>query len=462
MAFVGLLLAFPSFLIGSVCYYDGQHHDARLCLHVALTAARYGAACVNHCKLVAIEPIYDEGAPAAAKVVLMNKCTVVDRLTNTQHTVYAKTIVNATGPFSDAVRRAVDAGHENKVKPSHGTHITLPHRYAPRDRAMLIPSNDGRVIFCISYLGHCIAGTTDALAPVEESPQAPERDVQFILANLSAHLGPIDRSEVLSVWCGIRPLAAPETASADGAPQSIVREHSIHLNAARRVLSITGGKWTTYRKMAADAVETLVSGGLLQATVTEGAPVTADIVLHGARALQQYTNVPLAAGAPPPPSHFAKPYWGAAHALAGRAEYRGIPAAQMLYWLQTYGDAAEEVCRTAIEVAAAEGDVLRDESDDDTALHRWRTARLLCPDAPTPIWSTDVDVVYSCHREHCARAQDFLCRRSGIAFLSEAAARAAVDRVCSVMAKELGWSPARVSEEAADALRYLQSFVAKQ
>ena len=327
---------------------------------------------------------------------------------------------------------------------------------------MLVPSSDGRVLFCINYQGHCIAGTTDVETDVREAPRAPEKDVEFILENMRPLLGDIDRSEVLSTWCGIRPLAAPE-GSADGkasSSQSIVREHSIATDKVARTLSITGGKWTTYRKMAEDAVNSLMDAGLVDKSVmkvTAKASPTEDIVLYGAQRFDPtVVNLNIRSN---------------------------VPFETLDHWRSTYGDQYETLYGMALEAAKhkkaapakAGGDVPASASapsavppssfftpgrieglgEDETkmALPPAKLTRL-APSLPV----LDVDVVYSARYESCERVQDFIARRSSMAFLNVRETKAAIPAIAELMAKEKKWSGSRKSAEIADAYNYLETF----
>ena len=173
-------------------------------------------------------------------------------------TVVCKGIINATGPFSDALLTLDNPSHKPIVQASSGIHITLPNYYSPRNMGLLDPStSDGRVIFFLPWQGNTIAGTTDTAATVEREPLAQEEEIRWVLEEVRRYLAPdikVRRGDVLSAWSGLRPLVRnPNAASTEG----LVRNHMIHVSDSG-LLTIAGGKWTTYRAMAQETVDEAV------------------------------------------------------------------------------------------------------------------------------------------------------------------------------------------------------------
>jgi glycerol-3-phosphate dehydrogenase len=167
-------------------------------------------------------------------------------------------IVNATGPFSDTLLSMDNPSHQPIVQASSGIHITLPNYYSPRTMGLLDPAtSDGRVIFFLPWQGNTIAGTTDTPADVQENPKAQEDEIRWVLEEVRRYLSPdikVRRGDVLSAWSGLRPLVRnPNAASTEG----LVRNHMIHVSDSG-LLTIAGGKWTTYRAMAEETVDTAV------------------------------------------------------------------------------------------------------------------------------------------------------------------------------------------------------------
>ena len=167
-------------------------------------------------------------------------------------------VINATGPFSDALLTLDNPSHNPIVQPSSGVHITLPNYYSPRKMGLLDPAtSDGRVIFFLPWQGNTIAGTTDTPATVSREPRASEDDIRWLLEEVRNYLSPdikVRRGDVLSAWSGLRPLVRnPGAASTEG----LVRNHMIHVSDSG-LLTIAGGKWTTYRAMAEETIDTAI------------------------------------------------------------------------------------------------------------------------------------------------------------------------------------------------------------
>jgi glycerol-3-phosphate dehydrogenase len=242
----------PEGLTGGVVYYDGQFDDSRLAITLLRTAMDHGALALNYAPVTGL--IKEAGRIAGV--------TARDSETGEELTLRAKVVVNATGVFADAVRRMDEPGAEAMLSPSQGIHIVLDKSFLPGDHGVMIPkTDDGRVLFAVPWHGKVVVGTTDT--PVEETPLEPrplQEEVEFLLAHAGRYLakdpGPED---VLSVFVGLRPLVK---AGAGGATASLSREHVLVVSPAGLV-TINGGKWTTYRNMAEDTVNRAAEvGGL--------------------------------------------------------------------------------------------------------------------------------------------------------------------------------------------------------
>lgn len=179
-------------------------------------------------------------------------------------------VINATGPFTDSLLTLDNPSHKPIVQPSSGIHITLPNYYSPRTMGLLDPAtSDGRVIFFLPWQGNTIAGTTDTPAAVEAEPRAPEEEIRWILEEVRRYLSPdikVRRGDVLSAWSGLRPLVRNPSASTT---EGLVRNHMIYVSNSG-LLTIAGGKWTTYRAMAEEAVDEAVKVFGLENKVTNG------------------------------------------------------------------------------------------------------------------------------------------------------------------------------------------------
>lgn len=232
-------------LNGGVVYHDGQFDDARLLVHLAMTAAEQGAVLLTYARVTGLTHAADG---------MVDGVTVHDEETGEGFEVRGKVVINATGAFADDVRRFDQPDAKPIIKPSQGVHVVLDRSFLPGDSAIMVPhTDDGRVLFAIPWHECVLVGTTDT--PVERATLEPvplAEEVDFILAHARRYLEKDpERGDVLSVFAGIRPLVAAEDAE-DTA--EISREHAVRVSDAG-LLTIAGGKWTTYRKMAEDTVD---------------------------------------------------------------------------------------------------------------------------------------------------------------------------------------------------------------
>jgi glycerol-3-phosphate dehydrogenase len=234
---------------GGVSYIDAQFNDSRLVMEIIRTAVESNAIVLNHAKVISLDRNANQR---------LQGLEWVDRETGKTHKIRAKAIVNATGPFCDAIRRMDDDEIEPLVAASQGVHVVLPTSLFESKRAIIVPkTSDGRVLFIIPWQGHVLVGTTDTpIRDIVEEPKAQREEVDFLLETLANYLefAP-SRSDVLSVFTGIRPLVK---ARKDQPTKQLSRDHTIEVSRSGLV-TITGGKWTTYRKMAEDCVDLLSS-----------------------------------------------------------------------------------------------------------------------------------------------------------------------------------------------------------
>ncbi len=254
-------------LHGGVNYHDGQFDDSRLLINLIQTAAEQGACVLNYARVTGFaKDHYD----------IVNGLTFRDEESGTDHKVAARCVVNATGPFCDALRKVDDAYAEPMIVPSQGVHIVLPAEFLPGTTAIMVPhTRDGRVMFAIPWHGHVVVGTTDTPIPsVDLEPRPLAHEVDFILETAGGYLAkhPV-RADILSVFTGIRPLVKAGGGSNTAA---LSRDHTIHISQSG-LLTIAGGKWTTYRKMAEDVVD----HAIVLASVDERACVTKELPVHG-------------------------------------------------------------------------------------------------------------------------------------------------------------------------------------
>jgi glycerol-3-phosphate dehydrogenase len=255
----------PEGLLGGVIYYDGQFDDARLLIHLAMTAADHGAALLNYCPATGL--LRDgEG--------YVNGVTARDSETGEELTIAARMVVNATGVFTDSVRQMADPNAEQLVVTSQGIHLVFDRSFLKSETALMVPkTSDGRVLFVIPWHGHAVAGTTDT--PVDApslEPRPLEEEIEFVLETASRFFArPPSRKDVLAVFVGLRPLVKGE-----GKTSALSRDHVIHVDTSG-LLTITGGKWTTYRHMAEDCVDHAITLGKL----TDVACNTKNLRIHG-------------------------------------------------------------------------------------------------------------------------------------------------------------------------------------
>ena len=227
-----------------VSYYDGQFDDARLAVNLAQTMFDLGGTAVNYMQVVSL--IKEDDLVAGA--------VVRDVETGREHSIRARVVINATGVFSDGIRRMDEPGAKTALAASQGTHLVLPKSFLPGDSAVMVPNTpDGRVLFAVPWHDHVVVGTTDLpMDNITLEPVATEDEIEFILTNVAKYLSKHPtRADVLSVYAGLRPLVRVEDAKSTAA---LSRDHTILISNSG-LLTIAGGKWTTYRKMAQDAVD---------------------------------------------------------------------------------------------------------------------------------------------------------------------------------------------------------------
>ncbi|HCU25889.1 MAG TPA: glycerol-3-phosphate dehydrogenase [Deltaproteobacteria bacterium] len=376
-------------LRGGVLYYDGQFDDARMNVSLAMTAVEQGAVALNHIEVVELLKQADR----------LQGAVVRERFCGEEFTVHAEMVVNAAGPFCDQVRQMDDPACPPLLKASSGVHIVLDKRFSPQSTGLLIPkTEDGRVLFLLPWLGHTLVGTTDNPAEIEKNPKPTVADIDYILRHIERYFDmPVSRKDVLSAWSGLRPLVShPKTADTAG----LSRDHVIHVSDSR-LLTITGGKWTTYRKMALDAVDHAVKIAGLPAL----GPSRSEVVpLRGAE--------------------------GYSEALPEQLVRRfGLNEDIARHLAKAYGSKAAEIAELA-----GEG---------------WEH-RLA---APHPY--LEAEVIYAIRQELGTTATDVLARRMRLAFLDIAAARNALPRTVEIMGQELGWDIKRQHEEIQNFEEYL-------
>lgn len=245
-----LLASFPQLdsdtLKGGIAYYDASFDDARMVITLLLSAVQQGAVIANHLEVTGFQ--HSNGRLCAAQGV--------NRLDGRPCTIRAHAIINATGPYSDRLRLLEHPDNPPRLTLSRGSHVILDRHWAPTDDALLIPSTrDGRVLFVLPWQSHTLVGTTDVPARLQDDPHPDTEEVHYLLEHLQRWFRcDISEQKIRARWAGLRPLlAAPQAGTAE-----IVREHMLETG-PRGLISVLGGKWTTYRKMAEEALDRAIA-----------------------------------------------------------------------------------------------------------------------------------------------------------------------------------------------------------
>lgn len=390
-------------LKGAIVYYDGSQNDSRMNASLAVSAAEKGADILNYTEVVGLLK-NEQGKVIGAEVV--------DRETNERYAIKAKAVINATGPFTDTIRKMDDQKAQDIQIGSSGVHIVLPGWYCPNDIGLLdAATSDGRVVFFLPWQGSTIAGTTDRPCEIDNNPEPAEEDIQFILDEVKHYIdGKLDvkREDVRAAWSGIRPLVRnPDAADT----QNVVRSHAVFVGESN-LITIAGGKWTTFREMAEEVVN--------KAAEIAGLPkrkcVTRTSKLVGAQGWNELVYTDL-------------------------IRDFGITSRSAKHLSENYGMRAFDVARLCTPTALSpEGRVVQ------------RNARI------SPLYPfLDGEVLYAMTYEYARTPVDVLARRTRLAFLDAEAARDALPGVIEVMARHLNWSLERQGQEFTDSMRWLMA-----
>ena len=365
----------PSKAVGGVLYSDGQFDDSRLLLSMLQSAVEQGAVVLNYAR---VEQLVKDDA---GKIVAV---AVYDLESGLTHRIQAGCVINATGPFCDAVRKLDVTDCDDMVAASQGVHIVLDRTFLPGDTAVIVPkTSDGRVIFMIPWLGHVLVGTTDTpIDRAELEPRAKPEEIEFLLTTAGEYLTKKPRREdILSVFTGIRPLVGKGKGTSTS---KLSRDHVIEISDAGLV-TITGGKWTTARRMAQDCVDRAIASTGLASTGLASRPCTTfNLALHGAA---------------------------------------GVSTTQTLTATGVYGAAAAMIDRLAVE-----------DSDLAKPLVEGYSLR-------------GAEVLWAVRQEMARTVEDVLARRSRLLFLNVVAAETAAPEVARLMARELSRDEYWIAEQ---------------
>lgn len=382
-------------LKGAVLYFDGQFDDARMNVSLILTAIKEGGVACNYIRALSLVKADDRIVGAM----------VEDQVSKEIWPIRAEIIINATGPYADVIRKMDDPKLKDIIEPSQGSHILLPQSFSPPDTGLIIPkTKDGRVIFLLPWQGKTLAGTTDHPHEIEQFPKATEEEVSYILDYVRQYFDvPLERQNILATFSGFRPLAKPEHMQGDTA--SISRDHLIEVS-PHKLVTIVGGKWTTYRKMAEDVVNRAIEVGELKAKQKSQ---TKNLKLFGA---SDYNN-----------------------SLPSKLSLLGLPKDCAEHLAHAYGDQAFNVINI-----------------NNLSLK----SRLI-----TGFPYIEAEVIYCIRHEYALHASDILARRMRLAFLSHEASLRALPRVVDLIAAELSWDEPRKSQEITDAEKFLATMFTK-
>ncbi|XP_017296735.1 glycerol-3-phosphate dehydrogenase, mitochondrial isoform X2 [Kryptolebias marmoratus] len=383
-------------LVGAIVYYDGQHNDARMNLAIALSAARHGAAVANYTEVVRLLKTEEQKVCGA-------RCR--DVITGQEFDVKAKCVINATGPFTDSLRKMDEQEVPNICQPSAGVHIVIPGYYSPDNMGLLDPAtSDGRVIFFLPWENMTVAGTTDTPTDVTAHPIPGEDDINFILREVRNYLSAdveVRRGDVLAAWSGIRPLVTDPN-SRD--TQSICRNHVVSISNSGLV-TIAGGKWTTYRSMAEETLDAAIKGLSLAAEPCR----TVGLMLEGAKGWTPTLYIRL-------------------------VQDYGLEKEVAQHLASTYGGKAFDVAKMA-----------------QVTGQRWPiVGKRLVSEFPY----IEAEVLYAV-KEYACTAIDVIARRTRLGFLNVQAADEALPRIVQIMGKELSWSQEKKTEEMEAARKFL-------
>ncbi|KAF2872430.1 FAD dependent oxidoreductase-domain-containing protein [Massariosphaeria phaeospora] len=413
-------------LFGALVYYDGAHNDSRMNVSLAMTAALYGATVVNHLEVTGLE----KNASGILNGARVKDCvTELDGKRAEDFTIKAKGIINATGPFTDSIRKLDDPSVEEIVAPSSGVHVILPGYYSPANMGLIDPStSDGRVIFFLPWQGNTIAGTTDTATNVTKDPVAGEDEIDWILKEIRRYLQPeinVRRGDVLAAWSGIRPLVRDPKASKT---EGLVRNHLV-TSSPSGLLTCSGGKWTTYRQMAEETVDEaikefgltpkpLVNAPRVSGTwVEDEAPLDGTCQTHRVRLIGAHG--------------YSKTLF------INLIQHYGVENEIAKYLTTAYGDRAWTV-------------VALSSPTEQRFPVRGKRISSLYP-------FIDGEVRYCVRHEYAQTAADVIARRMRLAFLNAQAALEALPVVIDLMAEELHWDSKRKEREWKDSVAFLGS-----
>lgn len=384
-------------LKGAIAYADGQFDDARYAVALVQTFAEAGGEAVNHARVVRLQP------DAGGKI---SEAELDDQITGARTTVRARVFVNCTGPYSDHIRAMANPGLEKRLRLSKGVHILLPLDDRTAD-AMVVPkTDDGRVIFAIPWLGRLLVGTTDDEVTHDDELVVKRSEAEYLLQQLNRYLSrPFAINDIVGGFAGVRPLVSQGKGAKT---KKLIREHEVEVDRESGLISVLGGKWTTYRAMAEDAVDAVQQ----QLGLPMGGCITRDRRLSGS---EGYSDAY--------PRTLADSY--------------GVPKATARHLSEKLGTRAAAV----LELAKREPELAQPVVEEYPAIL--------------------AEIAYAARFEMAATLDDVLERRTGLQFYSWQVAMAAAPVTAQVMQREMGWDDAQTQRQVKDYVNRLAAWTQK-
>jgi glycerol-3-phosphate dehydrogenase len=364
-------------LVGAVSYADGQFDDARFGLALAQTVTQQGGEVINYVKAVGF------GKDSNGKLALLE---VEDQLTQERFQIHAKVFVNCTGPFADPIRLLANPSLPERLRLSKGVHLLLPLEALQSEAALVVPkTEDGRVIFAIPWLGRLLVGTTDDEAQIADDMVVKPAEIKYLLKYVNQYLNvKLTPKDVQSAFAGMRPLVSSKSKVNT---KKLIRDHEVEVDEVSGLVSVLGGKWTTYRAMAEDGInhaQRAIAGRRV-------ACKTPDFLLTGAQG-------------------FTPDYW------RQLAEEHRLSQETAQHLVQKFGTDSPKV----LELGKLEPQLLQPLIEGGAAIQ--------------------AEVVYSIREEMAQTIEDVLLRRIGVQFHSWKEAVLAAPVVSRLLAREFGWS----------------------
>jgi glycerol-3-phosphate dehydrogenase len=384
-------------LKGTIAYADGQFDDARYCVALVQTFTQAGGEAINHARVVRLEQDAGEKICAAE---------IEDQITGAKTTVEARIFVNATGPYSDHIRAMANPEVEKRLRLSKGVHILLPLDDRTTDAVVVPKTDDGRVIFAIPWLGRLLVGTTDDEVTHEDELVVKRSEAEYLLRQLNRYLSrPYAVEDIVGGFAGVRPLVS---SGKKGKTKKLIREHEVEIDRESGLISVLGGKWTTYRAMAEDAINAVQQ--------QLGLPVTGCVTRE--------------------------------HHLSGSDGYSADYPKELAARYGVNEPTARHLSEKFGTKAAAVLDLARQQPE---------LAQLIVAGFP----AIQAEIAYSARSEMAATLDDVLERRTGVQFFSWDIAKKAAPVAAAVMQKEMGWDPVHTQHEVDDYIGTISGWTQK-